>query len=222
MRRGVVNKGVKMKIEIPMDRQEKKLYELEQIQALVDQNGGLVKTADILALGIDYRRILQYMEAGDLRRVKNGYYSTKIKDYSEEELIVTMFADGVLTMESALYYYGYLKQRPAHWRIAVSKNISKSRFSLEYPIVIPYYTEETVLKLGVDEIEISNRPMKIYTKDRLICDVLKYKDKMEHEDVKEGVLAYIADDSKDVEALMEYAKQRKVSRKVMSMIGVWL
>ena len=76
MRRGVVNKGVKMKIEIPMDRQEKKLYELEQIQALVDQNGGLVKTADILALGIDYRRILPLSEAVDKDCAICGYLET--------------------------------------------------------------------------------------------------------------------------------------------------
>ena len=40
--------------EILMDREEKKTYQLEQIQALVEANGGLVKTADILELGIDF------------------------------------------------------------------------------------------------------------------------------------------------------------------------
>jgi hypothetical protein len=71
-------------------------------------------------------------------------------------------------------------------------------------------------------MEIAGKNMKIYTIDRLICDVLKYQDKMDRNDFKKAALTYINDDNKDVAALMEYAKQRKVLKKVQSMIGVWL
>ena len=64
--------------------------------------------------------------------------------------------------------------------------------------------------------------MKIYTIDRLICDVLKYEEKMDREDFKQALLSYIQDDRKDIGALMEYAKERKVRKKVQTMIGVWL
>ena len=50
---------------------------------------------------------------------------------SEEQMIAHMFPDGVLTMESALYYYKYLSQRPFAWHIAISKNVSKSRFNMQ-------------------------------------------------------------------------------------------
>ena len=35
-------------------------------------------------------------------------------------------------------------------------------------------------------------------------------------------MAYINDSEKDISALMEYARERKVVKKVQSMIGVWL
>ncbi|MBQ2316780.1 MAG: type IV toxin-antitoxin system AbiEi family antitoxin domain-containing protein [Lachnospiraceae bacterium] len=219
--------------EILMDREEKKTYQLEQIQALVEANGGLVKTADILELGIDYRRILQFMEEGLVRRVKNGYYTTTLNSgFSQEELILAMYPEGILTMESALYCYGYLKKQPFEWSIAISKNVSKSRFRVEYPVVKPYYTEPKVLEMGVTEIDFATsdkgskdeavHKMKIYTIDRLICDVLKYEEKMDREDFKQALLSYIQDDRKDIGALMEYAKERKVRKKVQTMIGVWL
>ena len=219
--------------EIRMDREEKKTYQMEQIQALVEQSGGLVKTADILALGIDYRRILQFMDEGLVRRVKNGYYTTTLNaGFSEEELILAMYPEGILTMESALYCYGYLKKQPYEWSIAISKNVSKSRFHTEYPVVKPYYTEPKVLEMGVTEIDFAVsdagsrdeavHKMKIYSKDRLICDVLKYEEKMDRDDFKQALFAYIQDPAKDVGLLMEYAKERKVRKKVQTMIGVWL
>ena len=211
-----------MHTDIPMDRAEKKQYELEEIERLIDEKGGLAKTSDIEALGVDYRRLIAFLEEGRLRRVKNGYYTTATTEYSEEQLIATMYPDGVLTMESALYRYGYLKKKPLGWSIAISKNTSKSRFRVEYPVVEPFYTEDDVLAMGVTEIPFSEGTMKIYTKDRLICDVIKYQEKVDREDFKEALRAYIDDDQKDVAALLEYAIERKVRKKVQMMIGIWL
>ena len=67
-----------------LSREEKKAYDLERIDALVQQQQGLARTAEITALGIDYRRILQFVEEGYLKRVKSGYYTTKYYDGSEE------------------------------------------------------------------------------------------------------------------------------------------
>lgn len=210
-------------MDMLLSRDEKRQYQLEQINDLVEENGGLVKTAEIEALGVDYRRVLAFVEEGYLIRVKSGYYTTKYFECTEDQWIYKLFGeDGILTMESALYVYGYLKDRPYKWSIAINKNTSKSRFNIDYPIVEPYYTEPEVMELGVTEAEFAGSKMKIYTKERLICDVLKYQEKVDREDFKKGVWAYIMDEDKDVGKLMEYAKERKVLKKVQSMIGVWL
>ncbi|MCR4611281.1 MAG: type IV toxin-antitoxin system AbiEi family antitoxin domain-containing protein [Lachnospiraceae bacterium] len=205
-----------------MSRSEKKEFEFEMIEKLIEQNKGIVRTKQITDLGIDYRRIISYVEEGRLIRVKSGYYAINLEAQDEEELIAGMFPDGILTMESALYYYGYLEVRPFVWKIAVSKNTSKSRFKMDYPALEPYYSEKEVLSLGVTTTKLGNSTMKIYTKDRLICDVLKYEEKMKREDFKKAALSYIQDDDKDVSSLMDCAAKRKVLRKVQNMIGVWL
>ena len=45
---------------------------------------------------------------------------------------------------------------------------------------------------------------------------------MNREEYKQALQSYIKDEDKDIAALMEYAKERKVVKKVQSMIGVWL
>ncbi len=205
-----------------LNREEKKAYDLERIADLVQEGNGLVQTRQITDLGIDYRRVLQLMDEGYLRRVKSGYYTTKYYEGSEEDMVIRMFPDGVFTMETALYYYGYLKERPLAWHIAISKNTSKSRFNMDYPTLQPYYSEPKVLELGLSTIEIAGKNVQIYSKDRLVCDCLKYQEKMDREDFKKAVLTYIGDEEKDVAALMAFAKERKVLKKVQNMIGIWL
>ena len=195
---------------------------LKDIYQCIDDNGGIVKKEQLAELGIDYRRVLDFVESKDVIRIKNGYYTYGIERFSEEDLVAKLFPDGVLCMESALYAYGYILHKPYGFHIAVDKNTSKSRFKMDYPKVIPYYTEPEVLTIGVSKITYEGSEFQIYDKDRLICDCLKYESKMNREDFKEAIQAYIKDEDKDISALMEYARERKVVKRVQSLIGVWL
>ena len=195
---------------------------LEQITQLIEEQGGIVKKEQFTELGIDYRRILDFVQSGDLVRIKNGYYTDRIDRFTEEELVARLFGDARLCMESALYAYGYISQKAYGWHLAVDKNTSKSRFKMDYPKIIPYYTEPEALELGSTEIMISGQQFQIYDRDRVICDCLKYESKLEREVFKEALQSYIRDSQKDISALMAYARARKVVGKVQSMIGVWL
>lgn len=201
---------------------EKRELILDRVKEFIYKNGGVVKKAQLNELGIDYRRILDFVEKGDLIRLKNGYYAVRISDFSEDELIARLYPDCVLTLESGLYAHGYLTRKPYGYWLAVDKNTSKSRFKLDYPQVMPLYTEPEVLMLGAKEVTFGGASMKVYEKERLVCDCLKYEDKMERELFREGLFAYIRDPEKDVAKLMEYAKERRVVKKVQMMIGAWL
>lgn len=211
-----------MEIKEKLSRAEKKEYQLEKICRLIEEKGGIAKTSELTALGIDYRRLQKFVEEGRLERVKNGYYAVSFREKSEESVIPVLFPDGVLCMESGLYYQGYLKERPYAWHLAVDKNTSKSRFKMEYPVVCPYYTEASVLSLGVETVEIAGLEMKIYEKERLICDCLKYEDRIDRESLKKGLLSFLSDEEKDLAKLLTYAKERRVLEKVRNRIGVWL
>ena len=205
-----------------MTREEKTEYLLSEIKKKMDENGGIVKTNQITSLGVDYRRILAWVKDGTLERVKSGYYSFGLKERSEEDLILGLFSDGVLCLDSALYYYHYIDQKPYAWHLAVDKNTSKSRFKMEYPVIMPYYTEPEVLKIGVTTIPFAGSSMKIYTKERMMCDCLKYEEKLDRDIFKRALLAYIADGTKDIAQLLKIARERKVLQKVHNTIGVWL
>lgn len=201
---------------------EKRELILDRVKEFIYKNGGIVKKSQLGELGIDYRRILDFVEKGDLIRIKSGYYTVRLSDFSEEELVAKMFPDCILNLESALYAYGYLERKPYGYQLSVDKNTSKSRFKLDYPQVTPLYAEPETLKFGVTETKFGNIEMQIFEKDRLICECLKYEDKMDRECFQEGIFSYIRDTGKDAAKLMKYARYRKVVKKVQMMIGVWL
>ncbi len=201
---------------------EKRELILDQVKEFIYKNGGIVKKSQLNELGIDYRRILDFVEKGDLVRIKNGYYTVRLSDFSEEGLIAALFPDCVLNLESALYIYQYIGRKPYSWKLSVDKNTSKSRFHLDYPQVVPLYAEPKILETGVQKISFGGAEMKIFEKERLVCECLKYEDKMERELFKEGLLSYIREPRKDVAKLMQNARERKVVKKVQTMIGVWL
>ena len=210
------------KMPINYKRNEETKRILEKIHHCIDENGGIAKKEQLSDLGIDYRRILDFLDSKDIIRIKNGYYTYDAYQFTEEKLISKLFPDGMLCMESALYVYGYLSQKPYGFHIAIDKNTSKSRFKMEYPKVIPYYTEPESLKIGASSIEYAGCIFGIYDRDRVICDCLKYENKMDREDFKKALQGYIKDDEKDISALMDYARERKVLKKVQNLIGIWL
>lgn len=203
-------------------RQDKRDELLSEISKMMDKNHGVSKASELYTLGLDYRKLESFVKEGSLRRIRNGYYSMGRIRTPEDELILSMFPDGVLTMQSALYYYGYIEDKPFQWTIAVDKNTSKARFKSEFPSVIPYYTEQAILSLGVTELPFGGGSMKIYEKERLICECFKYEEKLESGMLRSAMMGLLAEKDIDTAKLMEYAAKRKVMSKVRNRIGIWL
>ena len=95
---------------------EKRELLLDRVRKFILDNGGIVKKSQLAGLGIDYRRILDFVEKGDILRIKSGYYAVHLSDFTEEELVAKLFPDCVLNLENALYAYGYIKKKPVYFR----------------------------------------------------------------------------------------------------------
>ncbi len=61
------------------------------IKKQMEENHGIVKKEVLTKQGIDYRRINQLVKDGKLARIKNGYYTDRIDDFSEDALVVHYF-----------------------------------------------------------------------------------------------------------------------------------
>ncbi|MFP3155627.1 hypothetical protein LQZ18_14610 [Lachnospiraceae bacterium ZAX-1] len=204
------------------EKQKMREDTIEQIKMAIIKNGGLIKTAQLYEFNLDYRKIQSLVDEGVIQRVKNGYYGNSFEKKSEESIIAGLFPDAVLCLDSALFYHNYIENRPYCWHLAIDKNTSKSRFKLEYPLIQAYYTEPEVLLMGTESMKLGEGSLRIYNKERLICDCLKFENKLERGTLQQAIMAYIKEPEKDIQKLMEYARARKVILKVQNRIGAWL
>jgi hypothetical protein len=143
-------------------------------------------------------------------------------DYSEASMIHQLFPEAILCMDTALFYHKYSDRTPAAWHIAVDKNTRKTRYNLDYPAIKPYYWEEKLLHIGRSIIVIDDCEMAIYSKERTICDCLKYRNKMDREIFNKAIQGFIFDAGKDIPVLMKYAKMLRVEKQVKELLGIWL
>ncbi len=180
------------------------------------------KSKELYELGFSTRMLHAFVKEEILFRIREGIYCLSEKKPSEEDLICQLFPDGILTLESALYEYGYLSQRPLTWHIVVDRDTSKARFKMEYPMVKPYYAEQKVMSYGVTQIKLSQSKMSIYDKDRLMVECIRHENHLSHEHFKKALRAYLQDEEKNIPHLIQYAKERNVMTKLQGMIGVWL
>ena len=123
---------------------------------------------------------------------------------------------------TALFYYGYSDRNPAEWNIAIDKNTSRQRTRIDYPSVKAYRIEPTILSIGATRGEINFTDVRIYDRDRTICDVLRNMNKMDKELFNKAIQGYVNDPQNNVPNLIEYAKALRVWNKVKNLIGVWL
>ena len=71
-----------------MTREEKWKQDEAAIEQLVRAHDGVVKTAELYTLGIDYRRIQQFVDWGVLERIKSGYYTLREHELTDDRPIV--------------------------------------------------------------------------------------------------------------------------------------
>lgn len=199
------------------------MRDVNQVKEIFDRYGGMMRTFQLTEEKIYYKDIEALIHDGYVEKVRYGYYQWIDNENLSELLTITrLFPDGILCMDTALRHYGYSDRTPGEWHIAVSKDSNKSRFKLNYPFVKPYYIEPALLELGLTTDEMDGNSVRIYDKERVICDCLRYRNKMDKEIFNKAIQNYVNDTKKNVPRLMEYAVHLRVSKLVKNLIGVWL
>lgn len=196
---------------------------IEDYKRTFDKYGGIMRAKQLQEENILYRPLQKLIREGHVEKVRHGYYQwVDHNDFSEVGLVTRLFPDAVFCMDTALRYYGYSDRTPGDWHLAVSKDSGKSRFNIDYPFVKPYYIEPTLIDIGLIRREMDGHKIRIYDKDRIICDCLRYRNKMDKEIFNKAIQSYIADPEKSVPKLLEYAEALRVKKIAKDLIGVWL
>lgn len=197
--------------------------DIKNVRELFIRHHYMMTTAELLEAKLYYADIKELLDEGFIERIRRGYYHW-LEDGEVEEIAIIkrLFPDAVLCMETALFYYEYSDRNPAAWNFAIDRNVSKLRSNIAYPFIKAYRLKSDLVTLGETTAEIDFIKVRIYDRDRTICDVLKNMSKMDKEIFNKAIQGYVNDPKKNIPNLITYAKKLRVQKKVKELIGVWL
>ena len=156
------------------------MKKLDIAKSVIKDNGGIAKTAQLNEVGIRNSEIVKMCESGELERIKHGYYQIADRmEISEEKMIATFFKEGIVCMESALFYYGYSDKTPLEWTIAVPRTITRTKIKIDNFAYKIYFVQNDKLTLGKAEgiFNLGNlskyaREMKVYKRVAELMEVM--------------------------------------------------
>jgi len=201
------------------------LSDIEQIRNIIEEAGGIARTADFNAFGYRNSVVSDMCKRGLIDRVRSGYYSlpqTEENNNREEYIIERLFPDGIVCMDSALFYYNYSDKTPLEWHIAFPRTVTRSRFDIAYPRIRYYMTQPHIFPLGKSYGDWNGAQLLIYDRERTICDCFRHRAGMDREVFIKAINAYAADEKKNVANLSHYAKELRVYKMVTELMEVLL
>ena len=192
-------------------------------ELIFKQYGGIMRTFELKREGISHHILQELMEEGLVEKIKYGYYQWQDeKAFSEVFIISALFPDAIICDISAAMYYGYTDRVPGIWHIAVDNKSARNKFKIDFPKVKPHFISANRLEIGVSEGNIDGITVKIYDRERVVCDCLRHVNTMDGEVFNIIIQRYVRDKDKDAARLMEYAAKLGVEKKARRMVGIWL
>lgn len=161
----------------------------------------------------DYQ-LQKQLKEGNVYKVEKGIYSDD-KYESEYAVLKMKYPNAVFTLNSAFYFHGLTDTIPQKHYLETDKDASKIRDEEVKQI----FDNNDSLDLGVMEMDYDGTKIKVFTKERLLIELIRNKNKLPFDYYKEIIGNYRKLIHKlDMQAVQEYALVLPKSNMVMEVI----
>ena len=169
------------------------------------------RRSECLALyGSDYK-IKQKIQNGALYKIEKGIFSDE--PYVPEIAVLTYkYPNAVLTMRSAFYIYRLTDVIPDKCDLATDRNAAK----ISDTRVKQYFYPSNFFNDGTDAINYMGFRIPIFCRERMLVELLRYKNKLSFDYYKEIILNYRKIlSSLNIELIQDFALDAPRSNKIL-------
>ena len=171
------------------------------LESLIEKDNGYLITAKAVESGVSKPSVSKYVREHDMEKVAHGIYI--LDNVWPDELFVLQQRNKniIYSGETALYLHGltHIKKKNKEVR----------------------YANPEILDMGTCEIPSSSGNLvKVYDKERCICDLIKDRKKYEIQLYQTAIKEYMSSKEKNLSRLIEYAVKLGVRDEVMMYVEV--
>lgn len=163
--------------------------------------------------GSDYF-IQKKVDSGELFRIDKGIYSRK-EHVPEIALLTYKYPNAVITMRSAFYMYGLTDVIPDEYDMATTRDAAK----IPDKRVKQYFVSDDFFSEGITQIDYKGYSISIYSRERMLIELLRYKSKLPFDYYKEIIQNYRRLLPRlNVQTIQDYALVAPKSNKVLDIL----
>jgi len=143
------------------------------------ENGGVLRTRDLIELGVHTDALYALRESGRVVSVARGLY--RLAEAAEAahpdlEEVAVRAPDAAICLISALSYHEITTQVPSSVHLAVPRG-SYHRIKLSIPVTVYRFDAKTFSE-GLEAHEVGKVSVKIYSPGRTVADCFKFRNKL--------------------------------------------
>jgi predicted transcriptional regulator of viral defense system len=143
------------------------------------ENGGVLRTRDLIELGVHTDALYALRESGRVVPVARGLYrlaDAKETAHPDLEEVAVRAPDAAVCLISALSYHEITTQVPSSVHLAVPRG-SYSGIKLSMQVVVYRFDTKTFAE-GLEAHRVGEQTVKIYNPPRTVADCFKFRNKI--------------------------------------------
>lgn len=192
-----------------------------ELEKLVNENGGLIRTRDAEAAGIPRKYISMMARMGKLERLSRGIYLSPNAFEDRLFRLQLRCSNGVYSHETALYLHDLSDREPQISMMTVPSGYNARHLAGE-PIKL-FYIHRELLDLGKETANTSfGRTVYCYNRERALCDLLRSRSQMDPALLNAAFKLYLRGSEKNLSLLFDYAARLGVQKFARSYLEVLL
>ncbi len=193
----------------------------DRIIDLAEKYNGYIVAEEVTANNIPSIYLTKLVDEKRLIRVSRGLYMLPSCFEDDYYRLGVMTKHSVFSLETALYLHNFSDRIPVYYNITVPRNYSGSLLK-EKNVKLSYVKQE-LLDLGAVEIKSPmGQKIRVYDLERTICDIIKFKNKVEPEIFTKALKQYAKSKEKNLNNLVTYAKALNVEKEVRNYLEILL
>ncbi len=192
-----------------------------QILEVFGLHKGYARTKDIMDAGLHHHYLDLLFKEGKVVKIKRGLY--RLASFSTEdeiEEVSRIVPDGVVCLFSAWNFYQLSDFVPPEYHVAIEK--SRKVALPDYPPIKVYFWSEKYWSVGITEATIGDTTVKIYEKEKSVCDAIKFRNKIGKDVEREVLTNYLKAKDRNIDKLLRYARLLRVEAQMKTYLSILL
>lgn len=192
---------------------------IDKIIQLFEQNHGYSGMKEMKENGVHPRDIVSAIESGIIEKIKPGLYKLINYPWNEYSNFTDIFKanhNAVICLESASEYYGFTTFNPNEISIAIPRGSYRMQF--DFPPVKTYFFGESFYSEGITTVTTIGGTFKIYSKEKTIIDLFRYREKIEEDIFFESLKKYLSTEKANINKILVYSEKFNLREKLLQVI----